>query len=153
MPGPTPKVIELLRTHPKGGNPQTWPQLSAQIVEDAIRVVEGRWKMIIIFHLFARGTLRFGELERAIEGVTQKMLIQQLRELERDGVVTRQVFPVVPPKVEYSLTPLGERLCPALNELIIWGEERNRLTSQNADAPPPVAQTKLTQLAKPKRAS
>jgi DNA-binding HxlR family transcriptional regulator len=89
--------------------------------------------MIIIFHLFARGTLRFGELERSIVGVTQKMLIQQLRELERDGVVARHVFPVVPPKVEYSLTPLGERLCPALNELIIWAEERTRSGSEADD--------------------
>jgi DNA-binding HxlR family transcriptional regulator len=134
MTGPTPEVLRLLETHPKGADPERWPQLAAQIVEDAIRVVNGRWKMIIIFSLFARGTLRFGELERAVEGVTQKMLVQQLRELERDGVLSRKVFPVVPPKVEYSLTPLGTRICPALNELIVWGEEcrRSRFNASNA---------------------
>ena len=87
-------------------------------------MLEGRWKMVIIFHLLEKGTLRFGQMERAIGGVTQKMLVQQLRELERDGVVARRVFDVVPPRVEYSLTELGEKLCPALNELIVWSGER-----------------------------
>ena len=58
-------------------------------------MLEGRWKMVIIFHLFARSTLRFSELEKAIPGVSQKMLIQQLRELERDGIVGRTVYPQV----------------------------------------------------------
>jgi DNA-binding HxlR family transcriptional regulator len=66
--------------------------------------------------------LRLSELERAIPGITQKMLIQQLRSLERDGVVSRLVHPVVPPKVEYSLTPRGQDLCPALDELLYWAQ-------------------------------
>ena len=81
--------------------------MAARGVEEAFRILEGRWKMVIIFHLFARGTLRFSELEKAIPGVSQKMLIQQLRDLERDGIVRRPVYPQVPPKVEYSLTTLG----------------------------------------------
>jgi DNA-binding HxlR family transcriptional regulator len=85
-------------------------------------VLEGRWKLIILFYLFRDGTLRLGELERAIPGITQKMLIQQLRSLERDGVVSRLVHPVVPPKVEYSLTPCGQDLCPALDELLYWAQ-------------------------------
>jgi DNA-binding HxlR family transcriptional regulator len=85
-------------------------------------VLEGRWKLIILFYLFRDGTLRLGELERAIPGITQKMLIQQLRSLERDGVVSRLVHPVVPPKVEYGLTPCGQDLCPALDELLYWAQ-------------------------------
>jgi len=122
--GPSEAVVELLRTYTNDGDPKTWPRVSAKFVEDSIRVIEGKWKMVIVFHLLEKGTLRFGQLERAIEGVTQKMLIQQLRDLERDGVVRRTVFDVVPPRVEYSLTELGEKLCPALNELIIWAGAR-----------------------------
>jgi DNA-binding HxlR family transcriptional regulator len=122
--GPSDAVVELLRRYTNDGDPKTWPRVSAKFVEDSIRVIEGKWKMVIVFHLLEKGTLRFGQLERAIEGVTQKMLIQQLRDLERDGVVRRTVFDVVPPRVEYALTELGEKLCPALNELIIWAGAR-----------------------------
>jgi DNA-binding HxlR family transcriptional regulator len=105
----------------------TTPELAADGVEEALKVLEGRWKMIILFQLFAKGVLRFSELERAIPAVTQKMLIQQLRELERDGVVERKIYPEVPPKVEYSLTPLGQDLCPALDELFVWAGKRTML--------------------------
>jgi DNA-binding HxlR family transcriptional regulator len=105
----------------------TTPELAADGVEEAMKVLEGRWKMIILFQLFAHGVLRFSELERAIPGVTQKMLIQQLRELERDSVVERKIYPEVPPKVEYSLTPLGKDLCPALDELLVWARKRKAL--------------------------
>jgi DNA-binding HxlR family transcriptional regulator len=100
------------------------PAKHAEGAEKALKVLEGRWKMIIIFHLFTRPVLRFSELERAIPGVSQKMLIQQLRELERDGIVRRTVHPQVPPKVEYDLTKLGRALCPALDALLEWGELR-----------------------------
>lgn len=96
------------------------PDLAAAGVEEALRIIEGRWKMLILFQLFAHGTMRFSALERAIPAVSQKMLIQQLRDLERDGVVARRVYPEVPPKVEYDLTPMGEALCPALDELLKW---------------------------------
>ena len=72
-------------------------------LEDALKVLEGRWKILILFHLFSAPVLRFSELRRAVSGISQKMLIQQLR-LERDGVVHRKVYPEVPPKVEYMLT-------------------------------------------------
>ena len=98
--------------------------MAASGVEDALRILEGRWKMIIIFQLFARGTLRFSELEKAIPAVSQKMLIQQLRELERDGVVNRTVYPQVPPKVDYGLTDWGQALCPALDALLDWAAQR-----------------------------
>ena len=95
---------------------------AAADVEAVFRLLEGRWKLTILFELFGGRTLRFSELERAIPGVTQKMLVQQLRDLERDGIVRRVVHPVVPPKVEYSLTPGGEELCPALDELLFWAQ-------------------------------
>ena len=87
-------------------------------------MLEGRWKMVIIFHLFDRGTLRFSELERAIPGVSQKMLIQQLRDLEENGIVSRRVYPQVPPKVEYELTEWGQAMCPALDALLEWAAKR-----------------------------
>ena len=98
--------------------------MAASGVEAAFRMLEGRWKMVIVFHLFDGAVLRFSELERAIPGVSQKMLIQQLRELERDGIVQRQVYPQVPPKVEYSLTAWGEAMCPALDSLLEWAAAR-----------------------------
>ncbi len=110
-------------------SPRTTPELAADGVEEAMKVLEGRWKMIILFHLFAKGVLRFSELERAIPAVTQKMLIQQLRELERDSVVERKVYPEVPPKVEYRLTPIGKDLCPALDELLVWARKRKAARS------------------------
>ena len=83
-------------------------------------MLEGRWKLVIIFHLFVQPIMRFSELERAIPGASQKMLIQQLRGLERDRIVRRTVHPQVPPKVEYALTQFGQALCPALDALLKW---------------------------------
>lgn len=87
-------------------------------------MLEGRWKMLILFHLFDQTVLRFSELERAIPAVSQKMLIQQLRQLEADGIVQRVVYPEVPPKVEYRLSAWGETLCPALDAILAWAENR-----------------------------
>jgi DNA-binding HxlR family transcriptional regulator len=109
---------------PTGKLADVTPEMAASGVEAALRMLEGRWKMVIIFHLFDRGTLRFSELERAIPDVSQKVLINQLRELERDGIVARQVYPQVPPKVEYSLSPWGEQMCPALDLLLEWTAQR-----------------------------
>ncbi|WP_201445520.1 helix-turn-helix domain-containing protein [Belnapia sp. F-4-1] len=91
-------------------------------MQTAIRVLEGRWKLVILFQLFGGQVRRFSDLERAIPGVSQKMLIQQLRQLEADGVVARIVHHQVPPKVEYHLTDWGQALCPALDALLIWAE-------------------------------
>lgn len=99
------------------------PETAAEGVIEAVRVLEGRWKMTILFHLFDKGTLRFSELSRAIPEVSEKMLIQQLRKLEEDGIVSRTVFPQVPPKVEYMLTPTGQALCPALDAILLWAEQ------------------------------
>jgi DNA-binding HxlR family transcriptional regulator len=96
-------------------------------VEDAIAVLEGRWKMLIVAHLYGQPMLRFSELGRAIPQVSQKMLIQQLRSLEEDGVVQRTVYPQVPPKVEYQLTELGRGLGPVFLALLDWAQLRRTL--------------------------
>ena len=105
-------------------------EMAATGTESALRTLEGRWKMLILFHLFDRGTLRFSDLEKAIPRVSQKMLIQQLRELERDGIVARKVYPQVPPKVEYNLTEWGRALCPALDALLEWSAIRPTRTPE-----------------------
>ncbi len=82
--------------------------------------------MMILFHLFDKEMLRFSELERAIPLASQKMLIQQLRDLERNGIVMRTIYPQVPPRVEYSLTDVGQALRPALHELVQWANLRRK---------------------------
>ena len=95
------------------------------------RILQGRWKLAILFHLFGGAVkkcraMRFSELERAIPAVSQKMLIQQLRELERDGIVLRTIYPQIPPRVEYQLTNVGIALRPALRALLAWAELRKK---------------------------
>jgi DNA-binding HxlR family transcriptional regulator len=99
---------------------QARPPCTIDRVEHALSVIEGRWKLLILHHLFVRAPRRFSDLHRAIPAVTEKMLIQQLRALENNGVVVRTVFPEVPPHVEYALTPAGAALEPALNALHDW---------------------------------
>lgn len=98
---------------------------AAEGVEQALKLLEGRWKLVILFHLFGGRILRFSELERAIPTISQKMLIQQLRQLEQDGIVRRIVHHQVPPKVEYGLTDWGQALCPALDALLTWAARRD----------------------------
>ncbi|MDR1376623.1 MAG: helix-turn-helix transcriptional regulator [Synergistaceae bacterium] len=86
----------------------------------ALEVIGGKWKALVLYHL-RKGKLRTSEIRRRLPNITQKMLTQQLRELERDGLVRRQVFDAVPPKVEYSLTGLGETVKPFLIDLCSWG--------------------------------
>ena len=86
----------------------------------SLEIIGGKWKGVILWHLCHK-TLRFSQLRRRLQGVTQKMLTQQLRELERDGLVNRKVFAEVPPRVEYSLTDLGRTLEPTLRQLCEWG--------------------------------
>jgi DNA-binding HxlR family transcriptional regulator len=102
---------------------------AARGVEQAFKMLEGRWKLVILFHLFGGTLLRFSDLERAISGISQKMLIQQLRQMESDGIVRRIVHHQVPPKVEYGLTDWGQALCPALDALLTWAGQRNDTTA------------------------
>lgn len=89
-------------------------------VETTLSFIGEKWKVLILRDLFT-GTKRFNELKKSLTGITQKMLTQQLRELESDGIVKRTVYPVVPPKVEYSLTELGLSLRPVIDSMKNWG--------------------------------
>ncbi|PYZ92282.1 HxlR family transcriptional regulator [Salipaludibacillus keqinensis] len=91
--------------------------------ELTLSLIGGKWKMIILWHLGKEGTKRFGELKRMLPNITQKMLTKQLRELEEDKLIHREVYPVVPPKVEYSLTEHGETLIPILESMYQWGRK------------------------------
>ena len=102
-----------------GPEPLT-PATAARGVEQVLKILEGRWKLVILFYLFGGRLLRFSELERAIPAISQKMLIQQLRQMEHDGIVRRIVHHQVPPKVEYGLTDWGQSLCPSLDALLTW---------------------------------
>jgi DNA-binding HxlR family transcriptional regulator len=95
----------------------------------AFEVIGGKWKAVILWEL-KDGPLRFGELRHRVTGASEKMLIQQLRELEQDGIITRQVFPQVPPRVEYTLSDWGVRLNAALSALADWGEGYAKATGR-----------------------
>lgn len=94
-------------------------------VETAVEVLSGKWKILILWYL-RKEKKRFSELEKMLPNTTQKMLIQKLRELEKDEIIERTVYPVVPPKVEYSLTEYGKTLLPILKLLYGWGEQHKK---------------------------
>lgn len=116
------RTHENVRHAPESKRPE-YSSISATLsVQNVLGVLEGRWKFFILFELFGGRVRRFSDLERAIPGVSQKMLTQQLRQLEADGVVARVVHPEVPPRVEYHLTAWGQALCPVLDSLLMWAE-------------------------------
>jgi len=92
-------------------------------VEACLEVIGGKWKGVILHHLMTSGVLRFNELQKFKPSLSPRILTAQLRELERDGVIVRKVYPVVPPKVEYSLSKAGESLKPLLKAMQDWGDE------------------------------
>ena len=91
-------------------------------IERSVRILDGKWTLMILRELFQDGTRRFGELRAGLPGVSPKTLAERLRTLEQQGIVHREVYPEIPPKVEYSLTPLGETLRPVIESLRDWGE-------------------------------
>ncbi|MET0336382.1 MAG: helix-turn-helix domain-containing protein [Caulobacter sp.] len=95
----------------------------------AFAAIGGKWKAAVLWELRG-GPLRYGELKRRMDGVTEKMLIQQLRDLERDQLLTRQVYPQVPPRVEYDLTEWGVRLNAALGPIADWGAAYAKATGK-----------------------
>ncbi|MFI6763087.1 winged helix-turn-helix transcriptional regulator [Micromonospora sp. NPDC050417] len=102
-------------------------------IDAAMDVVSGKWKSLILWELASYGARRFGELKRGLPGVSEKMLIQHLREMEEDGLVDREVYRQVPPRVEYSLTEHGRSLNEALGPLGEWGTARSaRLAAEEA---------------------
>jgi DNA-binding HxlR family transcriptional regulator len=94
-------------------------------VEATLKVLGGKWKVLILFHIDGIPK-RFGELGKLMPEITEKMLAQQLRELEKDGVVSRKVYPQVPPKVEYSITKYGKTLNPVIKSMCKWGMEHKK---------------------------
>ena len=90
-------------------------------VETSLELISGKWKPRILWKLHNRGVLRFAEIKRGLDEITPKMLTQQLRDLEQDGLITRTVYAQVPPKVEYALSDFGQTLGPILDQLAVWG--------------------------------
>lgn len=95
-------------------------------VEAALELIGGKWKGVILYNLLKQKTLRFGELKKNLPTVTQRMLTKQLREMEQDKILTREVYPEVPPKVEYTLTEFGESLKDVVKALETWGKKNAR---------------------------
>lgn len=93
-------------------------------------ILSGKWKIAILWHL-SRGTIRFNELQRLLTNITQKTLTMQLRELERDGIIYREVYPESPPRVEYGLTSIGESMTPILSAMCDWGKGYKKLINED----------------------
>lgn len=100
-------------------------------IETTLDIIGGKWKGMVL-HRLLTGTTRFSDLRRSVPGVTPRMLTRQLRELERDGVIDREVYAEVPPKVEYSLTEFGSSLRPILMAMNEWGERYHGQARENA---------------------
>ncbi|GAE26564.1 transcriptional repressor [Halalkalibacter wakoensis JCM 9140] len=101
--------------------------------ELTLAVIGGKWKMLILWHLGKEGTKRFNELRALIPGITQRILVNQLRELESDFIIHREVYAVVPPKVEYSLTEQGKTLMPILETMYAWGKDYKQFLQKQVD--------------------
>lgn len=135
------RTHEKVRYSPESKSIAYTRETAAEGVEQALKLLEGRWKLVILFHLFGGRIMRFSDLERAISGISQKMLIQQLRQMEGDGIVRRIVHHQVPPKVEYALTDWGQALCPALDALLTWAASRPEAVASEDSAGQPGART------------
>ena len=118
--------------HQPPTSPPPEPVCSPNRVESAFALLEGRWKLAFLYHLFQHAQLRFSDLERLLPKISQRMLSQQLRSLERNEIVERTVYPQVPPRVDYRLTPFGYELRPILHCLLVWAARRPSL--QNDDS-------------------
>lgn len=92
-------------------------------IEYTLNLIAGKWKLVILWHLSQDKVMRYGEIKRTLNNITHKMLSQQLKELEADGFIHREQYPEVPPKVEYSLTKLGESFMPILESMSNWGKK------------------------------
>ena len=101
-------------------------------VEATLNLIGGKWKGVILYRLLTEQLLRFNELRRLLPNITQRMLTNQLRELEGDGLIARKVYPEVPPKVEYRLTAYGQTLKPVIQALKKWGDAHVEVSAQKA---------------------
>lgn len=105
------------------------PEKATCPAQETLQMITGRWKVLILRELFA-GMKRFNQLQKSLTGITQKVLTQQLRELEADGIIHREVYAEVPPRVEYSLTALGETLKPIIMEMHHWNMQHQPVVSR-----------------------
>ena len=137
-----PKIVSIKSRKPSGKGPL--PQFKDcdkipdrekgdLVMEKVLDIIGGKWKMLVLFHLGMNGLCRFGELKRKIPGVTQRMLTLTLREMEKDGIVTRKVYPQVPPKVEYSLTPQGADLKEVYVSMGKWGMKHGKMLESSEE--------------------
>lgn len=111
------------------------PDSAAEDVNAVLALLRGRWKLVILFHLFDGKVQRFSDLERVVSGISQKMLAQQLRGLEQDGLVIRTVYDEKPPRVDYRLTAWGQKLCPVLDGMLKWAEADHEQESPSSSLP------------------
>lgn len=119
----------------KGGNRMTY----LNEFDATLRQIQGKWKVMILYELYEEGVVRFNTLERYIQDVSPKTLTQQLKQLEQDGLITRTVYPEVPPRVEYALSDKGTSLIPILDAICDWGlatTPRNQLMRTLCDEAP-----------------
>ncbi|WP_305728716.1 helix-turn-helix domain-containing protein [Paenibacillus sp. BC26] len=118
-------------------------------IETALEILVGKWKPVILFHLFGNGTMRFSELQRAMPDISKKMLTSQLRELEYHDIVHREVYRQIPPKVEYSITEYGAKMTPLLQAIGNWGMEHVQHLNElyGADRAVEIFETKENKLA------
>jgi DNA-binding HxlR family transcriptional regulator len=126
----TPEQIATAKRYASSTPPADLDPRIEALVNDLIGRVADKWTMLILEVLGEKGTLRFTRLSELVEGVSQKMLTQTLRQMERDGLVTRTIYPVVPPKVEYQLTPLGFSLGAAFCGVWVWAAENLKHVEQ-----------------------
>jgi DNA-binding HxlR family transcriptional regulator len=120
-------------SNPKQGGPAGVPDEDCLAVREVLNRIGDKWSVLVIV-ILGEGTKRFSELRRTIEGISQRMLTLTLRSLERDGLVARTVFPTVPPRVEYSLTPLGRTLLEPVSELAKWSFSHRQQIQRARDA-------------------
>jgi DNA-binding HxlR family transcriptional regulator len=102
--------------------------------ELTMSIISGKYKVVIIWHLGNEGPLRFGALFKLFPGISNRILVKQLRDLEQDGIIFRHIYPVVPPKVEYYLTDLGKTLLPIVDDIYRWGKENMRYYYEKVQA-------------------
>lgn len=94
-------------------------------VESTLQVISGKWKSVILYHLFKNKVVRFNDLEKKINGCSKRMLALQLKELEADNLIEKKIYPVIPPKTEYRLTEFGKTLEPVIMTMAAWGQHYN----------------------------
>ena len=120
-------IVSEVFTEYQAIEPPRRSELPACPVQTCVQLVGSKWKLLIMRDLLLNGSMRFKELQRSIGDVSQKVLTSNLREMESDGLVVRRVYPEVPPRVEYSLTGIGESLRPIMDAMWAWGESYQAL--------------------------